>query len=157
VEFDTERVVSGVALVNDRADRIPDDLVVQVATAGGGLRQVAALEPQGVAASWENGAIRITPSRTLMVRFDPVMIRRIRLCDRGRRPGGWSVGELFLPGAPPAGGAPDTTQALVTDGRRLEAAGQPGSALARYHEAMGAGPDDPAGYAALARLITLLR
>jgi 4-amino-4-deoxy-L-arabinose transferase-like glycosyltransferase len=156
VDLEAERLLSGVTLVNDRAERVPDDLVVMVESAGTGLRPVAALAPQGVAASWENGAIRITLSRTLTVRFDPVAARRIRLVEKGP-PGRWSVAELFLLGPAPPGAPPEPAVALVQEGRLLEDAGQVGSALLRYREAMRRSPDDPAGYDALARLTTLLR
>jgi hypothetical protein len=144
-----------VALVNDRAERLPDDLVVLVERAGG-WRKVAALAPQGVAARWENGAIRITPSRTLTVRFEPVATRRIRLVEKGP-PGRWSVAELFVLGPAPPGSPPDPITELVEDGRRLEDADHVGPALQRYHEAMRRAPDDPAGYEAFVRLSTLLR
>jgi hypothetical protein len=125
VDLGAERLVSGVTLVNDRAERVPDDLVVMAETAGAGLRAVAALAPQGVAAHWENGAIRITASRTLTVRFAPVLTRRIRLVEKGP-PGRWSVAELFLLGPAPPGSPPEAAAALVQEGRRLEDAGQTG-------------------------------
>ena len=117
---------------------------------------MASLAPQGVAAHWENGAIRITASRTLTVRFAPVVTRRVRLVEKGP-PGRWSVAELFLLGPAPPESPPDAADALVQEGRRLEDAGQTGPALLRYHEAMRRSPDDPAGYDAFARLTTLLR
>jgi F5/8 type C domain-containing protein len=155
VDLGAERVVSGVTLVNDRAERVPEDFMVLVERAGV-WRQVAALAPQGVAAHWENGAIRITPSRTLTVRLDPVATRRIRLVDKGQ-PGRWSVAELFVLGPAPPGAPPDATAALVNEGQQLEDAGRAGPALQRYHEAMRRAPDDPAGYDAFARLSSLLR
>jgi 4-amino-4-deoxy-L-arabinose transferase-like glycosyltransferase len=156
VDLGAERLLSGVTLVNDRAERVPDSLVVMVESPGAGLRPVAALAPQGVAASWENGAIRITPSRTLTVRFDAVATRRVRLVETGP-PGRWSVAELFLLGPASPGAPPEPAGALVQEGRRLEDAGQVGPALQRYREAMRRSPDDPAGYDAMARLTTLLR
>jgi len=156
VDLGAERVLSGVTLVNDRAERVPDDLVVLVESAGARLRPVAALAPQGVAASWDNGAIRITLNRTLTVRFDPVTARRVRLVEKGP-PGRWSVAELFLLGPAPPGAPPEPAVALVQEGRQLEDAGQVGPALLRYREAMRRSPDDPAGYDALARLTTLFR
>jgi hypothetical protein len=129
---------------------------VTIESASGGRRQVAALAPQGVAASWENGAIRITPSRTLTVRFDPANARRVRLVEKGP-PGRWSVAELFLLGPAPAGAPSEPAAALVQEGRRLEDAGQAGPALQRYREAMRRSPDDPAGFEAVARLTTLVR
>jgi hypothetical protein len=117
---------------------------------------VAALAPQGVAARWDNGAIRITPSRTLSVRFNPVATRRLRLVDKGP-PGRWSVAELFLLAPASPGSPPDATAALVQEGRRLEDTGQAVPALLRYHEAMRQSPDDPAGYEGYARVTTLLR
>ncbi|HWC04725.1 MAG TPA: hypothetical protein VHF87_18395 [Methylomirabilota bacterium] len=157
VDLGAERELSGVTLVNDRAERVPDELVVLTEGAAGGPREAGALSPQGVTARWENGAPRIAPSRTLTVRFAPVTARRVRLVENG--PGGrWSVAELFLLG-PPSAGNPlaANASALVEEGRRLEEAGQAGAALRRYHEAMARGPDDPEGYAAFARLTTTLR
>jgi hypothetical protein len=156
VDLGAARPLSGVTLVNDRPERVPDDLVVLVESPGAPPRQIAALAPQGVAARWDNGAIRITPSRTLTVRFDPVMARRIRLVEKGP-PGRWSVAELFLLGPAPPGAPPEPAAALVEEGRGLEDAGQPGPALQRYREAMRRSPDDPAGYDAAARLTTLVR
>jgi hypothetical protein len=156
VDLGAERLVSGVTLVNDRAERVPDDLVVMAETAGAGLSTVTSLAPQGVAAHWENGAIRITASRTLTVRFAPVVTRRVRLVEKGP-PGRWSVAEMFLLSPAPPGSPPDAATALVQEGRRLEDGGQTGPALLRYHEAMRLSPDDPAGYEAAARLTTRLR
>jgi F5/8 type C domain len=156
VDLGADRLVSGVTLVNDRAERLPDDFVVLVARDDGRWQQVAALAPQGVTARWENGAIRITPSRTLTVRFAPVTTRRIRFVEK-TSPSLWSVAEIFVLGPPPPGSAPDPIVALVEDGQRLEDAGQVGAALRRYYEAMRRGPDDPAGADAFARLSTLLR
>jgi 4-amino-4-deoxy-L-arabinose transferase-like glycosyltransferase len=156
VDLGAERLVNGVTLVNDRVERVPEDLAVMTESAGAKLRQVAALAPQGLAARWENGAIRITPSRTLTVRFEPVATRLVRLVDKGP-PGRWSVAELFLLGPAPPGAPPDATAELIQEGRRLEDAGQTGPALLRYHEAMRRRPDDPAGYDAFARLTSLLR
>ena len=115
VDLDAERPVSGVTLVNDRAERVPDHLVVMAERAGSGLDVVASLAPQGVAAHWENGAIRITASRTLTVRFAPVTTRRLRLVEKGP-PGRWSVAELFLLGPAPPGAPPDAADALVQRG-----------------------------------------
>ena len=156
VDLGAERLVSGVTLVNDRAERVPDELVVTAEPAGARPRIVAALAPQGVAARWENGAIRIAPSRTLTVRFEPVATRRIRLAEKGA-PGRWSVAELFLLGPATPGAPPDATGIIVEEGRRLEDAGQTGPALLRYQEAMRRSPDDPQGYDAFARLTTALR
>jgi len=154
VDLGAERRLSGVTLVNDRAERVPDHLVVM--TDGTGPQRIATLTPRGVAPRWENGAPRITPSRTLTVRFEPVSARRIRLVEED--PGGrWSVAELFLLGPPPPGTAPAATATLVGEGRRLEDAGQSGPALLGYHEAMRRAPDDPAGYEAFARLTAALR
>jgi 4-amino-4-deoxy-L-arabinose transferase-like glycosyltransferase len=155
VDLGAERVVSGVTLVNDRAERVPEELVVLADLTGSGWKPLVSLAPQGIAARWENGAIRITPSRTLTVRFTPVTTRRLRLVEKGP-PGRWSVAELFVLGPAPTG-ARDATAALVDEGRRLENAGQPGPALLRYHEAMHREHDDPAGYEAFARLTALLR
>jgi hypothetical protein len=155
VDLGAERVVSGVTLVNDRAERIPEDFLVLV-DRDGAWRQMAALAPQGVAARWENGAIRIAPSRTLTVRFAPVATRRIRLVEKGP-PGRWSVAEIFVLGPAPPGSPPDAITALVDEGRRLEDAGHAGAALQRYHDAMRRAPDDPAGYEAFAGLGTILR
>jgi hypothetical protein len=157
VDLGAERPLSGVTLVNDRAERVPDQLVVMTDGAGAAPRRVATLAPQGTPPRWENGAPRITPGRTLTVRFEPVRARRVQLIENGSAAGRWSVAELFLlspavPEAPPA-----TTPALIEAGRRLEDAGQPGPALVRYHEAMRRAPDDPAGYEAFARLITAFR
>jgi hypothetical protein len=156
VDLGAERPVSGVTLINDRAERLPDDLVVLAESAGAPLQPVGVLAPQGVAARWENGAIRITPSRTLTVRFGPVAARRIRLTDNGP-PGRWSVAELFLLGPASPGAPPDPTAAIAEDARRLEDAGQLEPALRRYREAMRGSPDDPAGYEGIARLVTRLR
>ena len=148
--------MSGLTLVNDRAERLPDELLVTAEIAGAGPRTVASLAPQGVAARWDNGAIRITPSRTLTVRFAPVTTRRIRLVENGQ-PGRWSVAELFFLSPAPTGAAPDVIAAAVEEGRRLEEAGQIGPALLRYHGVMRQSPDDPRGYDAFARLTTRLR
>jgi len=155
VDLGVDRLLSGVTLINDRAERLPTHLLV-LADHGGGSQRVAKLAPMGVATRWENGAPRVAPDRTLTVRFAPVTTRRVRLVEAGRA-GRWSIAELFLlsPAAPKA--APDAAAALVREGRRLEAAGQAGAALQRYHEAMRLGPDDPEGYAAFARLSTALR
>jgi 4-amino-4-deoxy-L-arabinose transferase-like glycosyltransferase len=153
VDLGAERLVSGLTLVSDRADRAPDELVVTVELAAAS-RTVSVLAPQGVAARWDNGAIRIAPSRTLTVRFAPVATRRIRLADRGPR-GSWNVAELFV--LSPAAAAADPTAADVDEGRRLEDAGQLGPALLRYHAAMRGSPDDPRGYEEFARLAGRLR
>jgi hypothetical protein len=155
VELHEARTLSGVTLVTERPERVPEDLAVLAETPTRGLRQVAGVAPQGVAASWERDAIRITPSRTLTVRFDPVVTRRLRLIDKGT-PGRWSVAELFLlTPAPP--GEPEVAATLVREGRQLEDAGDLGPAVRRYREAMRRSPDDPVGYEALARVTTLLR
>ena len=156
VDLGVERRLSGVALVNDRAERVPDRLVVMAEGARGAWDRVAVLAPQGVAPRWDAGAPRIAPGRTLTVRFPPVDARRVRLVEEG--PGGrWSVAELFLLG-PPAPGAPPAAAAnLIAEGRRLESLRQPGPALLRYREAMRRAPDDPAGYEAFVRLSTELR
>jgi hypothetical protein len=155
VDLGAERRLSGVTLVNDRAERVPDRLVVTAEGARGGAREVALLAPHGVAPRWDGGAPRITPSRTLTVRFAPVDARRLQLVEDG--PGGrWSVAELFLLG--PATGAPAPAAAgLLEEGRRLEDAGEAGPALLRYREAMRHAPDDPAGYEAFVRLSSELR
>jgi hypothetical protein len=155
VDLGGPKAVSGVTLVNDRAERIPDDFVVQVER-DGAWQQVVGLAPQGVAARWENGAIRITPSRTLTVRFHPVVTRRIRLAEKAP-PGRWSVAELFVLTPAPPGASPDPIVALLDEGRQLEDAGHVGAALQRYHEVMRRAPDDPGGYDAFARLSTVLR
>ena len=156
VDLGAERLVSGLTLVNDRAERLPDELLVTAEIAGAAPRTLASLAPQGVAARWDNGAIRITPSRTLTVRFKPVTTRRIRLVENGQ-PGRWSVAELFFLSPAPTGAAPDVIAAAVEEGRRLEEAGQIGPALLRYHGVMRQSPDDPRGYDAFARLTTRLR
>ena len=154
VDLGAERTVSGVTLVNDHAERVPDELVVMTESAGSGPRRVASLAPLGIAARWENGAPRLAPSRALTVRFAPVTTRRVRLVEAGpgRR---WSVAELFLLGPAPPGSSPHV-DALIQEGRELEAAGLREVALLRYHEAMRQRPDDPAGYDAFVRLTTLL-
>jgi hypothetical protein len=156
VDLGTEHLASGVTLVNDRADRIPEHLVAFVDDGKGGLRPIATLATQGVAPRWENSAPRIAPSRTLSLRFAPVSTRRVRLVEAGAS-GRWSVAELFLlgPASPPPPRGVATT--LVEEGRRLEAAGQSGPALVRFHEAMRRAPDDPTGYEAFAQLTTALR
>ena len=153
VGLGVERWLSGVTLVTDRAERIPDDLVVM--TDATGPQPIATLIPQGLAPRWVNGAPRITPSRTLTIRFEPVSARSIRLVEQGTDRG-WSVAELFLlsPETLPASPGADP---LVQEGRWLENAGQPGPALVRYYKAMRHAPDDPAGYEAFARLSTALR
>ena len=156
VDLGAERQLSGVTLVNDHAERLPDELVVIVESAGAGPRPVAGLRPQNVAPRWENGAPRIGPSRTLTMRFEPVGARRVRLVETGPRRGDWSVAELFLLG-PPSGAPPGATATLVPEGRRFEETGQMGPALLRYREAMRLAPDDPAGYEAFARTSTALR
>jgi 4-amino-4-deoxy-L-arabinose transferase-like glycosyltransferase len=156
VDLGAERRLSGVTLVNDRAERVPEHLVVMADGPPGGWRRVARLIPQGMAARWENGAPRLAPSRTLTVRFDPVDARRVRLVEAGLG-GRWSVAELFLL-APAAPETPsDATATPLTQGRQLEETGQTGPALVRYFEAMRRTPDDPAGYEAFARLTTALR
>jgi hypothetical protein len=155
VDLGVEQLVSGVTLVNDHAERVPDDFVIAV-RAESGWQPVAGLQPQGVTARWENGAIRIAPSRTLTVRFAPVATRRIRLVENGP-PGRWSVAELFVLGPAAPGSPPGPIGALVEQGRRLEDVGQLGAALQRYREAIRQGPDDPAGFDAFTRLATILR
>ena len=155
VNLGAERQVSGLTLLNDRADRIPDHLVVT--TDRSGPQPIAELIAQGVTPRWENGAPRITPSRTLTLRFGPVTAHRLRLVEQG--PGGrWSVAELFLLGPAPPGALADRTAAtLVSEGQQLENTGHSGAALLRFREAMRRAPDDPAGYEAFARLTTMLR
>jgi 4-amino-4-deoxy-L-arabinose transferase-like glycosyltransferase len=156
LDLGAERLLSGVTLVHDRPELVPDNLAVMVERADAGLQPVAALAPQGVTTSWENGAIRIRPSGTLTVRFDPVAARRVRLVEHGP-PGGWSVAEIFLLEPAPPGAALQPAGALAQEGRRLEDAGELGPALLRYREAIRRSPDDPAGYDALARLTALVR
>ena len=156
VDLGAERLVSGLTLVNDRAERLPHELLVTAEIAGAAPRTLASLAPQGVAARWDNGAIRITPSRTLTVRFKPVTTRRVRLVENGQS-GRWSVAELFFLSPATTGAAPDVIAAAVEEGRRLEEAGQIGPALLRYHGVMRQSPDDPRGYDAFARLTTRLR
>ena len=115
VDLGAEHLVSGVALVNDRAERLPDDLVVLVERAGG-WRKVAALAPQGVAARWENGAIRITPSRTLTVRFEPVATDAFDSWRRDRRAVGvWPSSSFWAPRPrdPPRTRLPSWSRAAV--------------------------------------------
>jgi hypothetical protein len=73
--------------------------------------------------------------------------RRLRLTDLGPA-GTCGVAELFLLG--PADAA--AVAPAVTEGRRLEAAGDPAAALLRYRDAMRSAPDDPEGYAEYTRL-----
>jgi hypothetical protein len=156
VDLGAERLVSGLTLVNDRAERLPNELLVTAEIAGAAPRTLASLAPQGVAARWDNGAIRITPSRALTVRFTPVTTRRVRLVENGQA-GRWSVAELFFLSPATTGAAPDVIAAAVEEGRRFEEAGQIGPALLRYHGLMRQSPDDPRGYDAFARLTTRLR
>jgi 4-amino-4-deoxy-L-arabinose transferase-like glycosyltransferase len=157
VDLGVERLLSGVALVHDGPDRLPDQLRVLVDARGGARwRGVAALTPRGVAPRWDNGAPRMTPGPTLTLHFPPVAARRIRV--EGDGPAGrWRVSELFLLTPAPPGAAPGAAAPLVAGGRRLEDAGHAGPALGRYRDAMRAAPDDPAGYEAFARLETGLR
>jgi hypothetical protein len=156
VDLGVERRLSGLTLVNDRADRVPDRLVVTAERARGEWAPVAVLAPLGVAPRWDAGAPRIAPGRTLTVRFGPLDTRRVRLVEDG--PGGrWSVAELFLLGPPAPGAPPDAAANLLADGHRLEDLGLAGPALLRYREAIRRAPDDPAGYAAFVRLSTELR
>ena len=104
VDLGAERLLTGVTLINDRAERLPKHLIVQADQSSGRLRRVAAVEPEGVAVRWENGAPRIGPSRSLTVRFQPVTTRRLRLVEAGQG-GRWSVAELFLLG--PNGPVPE--------------------------------------------------
>ena len=157
VDLGAERQLSGVTLVNDHPERLPDELVVFVESAGAESRPVAGVRPLSVTPRWENGAPRIGPSRTLTVRFEPVSARRVRLVETGPRRGDWSVAELFLLGPSSAGAAPDATATLIPEGKRLEDAGRTGPALLRYREAMHLAPDDPAGYEAFARMSTAFR
>ena len=156
VDLGTEQVLTGVTLINDRAERLPNRLLVLADRAASPPQRVAAVAPGGVAVRWENGAPRVGPSRTLTLRFAPVTTRRVRLVEAGT-PGRWSVAELFLLGPPTPGTPPGGTSILVDEGRRLEAAGQWGPAAKRYHAALQRAPDDPAGYEAYARLSTALR
>ena len=98
VDLGAERQLSGVTLVNDHPERLPDELVVIVESAGVEPRPVAGLRPLSVPPRWENGAPRIGPSRTLTVRFEPVSARRVRLVETGS-----SKGRLERGGAVPAG------------------------------------------------------
>jgi hypothetical protein len=153
VDLGAKHWVSGVTLLNDRAERVPKHLAVM--TDATGPKPIATLIPQGLAARWENGAPRITPSRALTLRFEPVHARSIRLVEQGLG-GRWSVAELFLLGSetlPASSGA----AARVREGRWREDAGQLWPALVRYYEAMRHAPDDPAGYETFARLSTALR
>ena len=155
VDLGAMRTLGGVVLINDRAERAPEHLLVMI-DAGRGWEQVAQLLPLAVATRWENGAARIGPSRTLTVRFAPVTTRRVRLMDAG--PGGrWSVAELFLVGPSPPGASPEVAAGLVREGRQLEATGHAAAALLRYRDAMRVAPDDPSGYGAYSRLTTALR
>ena len=156
VDLGGERVLSGITLINDLADRLPTHLLVWADQVGAQARRVAEVAPMGVAMRWENAAPRVGHSRALTVRFEPVATRRLRLVEAG--PGGrWSVAELFLLGPAPGGMPPGPTATLVHEGRGLEGAGQVGPALQRYHEAMRSAPDDPTGYIAFAHLSTALR
>jgi 4-amino-4-deoxy-L-arabinose transferase-like glycosyltransferase len=149
------RTLSGVVLINDRAERAPEHLLVMI-DAGRGWQQVAQLLPLAVATRWENGAPRVTPSRTLTVRFAPVPARRVRLVDAGSG-GRWSVAELFLVGPSPPGASSEAAAVLGREGRQLETTGHAAAALLRYRDAMRVAPDDPIGYEAYARLTTALR
>jgi F5/8 type C domain len=155
VDLGAERQLNGLTLVNDHAERLPDELTVIVESPGVGPRPVGALRLGSVAPRWENGAPRIAPSRTLTLRFEPVSARRVRLVETGAARG-WSVAELFLL-RPLSQAPPVATATLVAEGRRFEDAGLMGPALIRYREAMRRAPDDPAGYEAFARLSTALR
>jgi hypothetical protein len=156
VDLGDARALSGVTLINDRAERVPDRLLVMVDDTGTGWRRVAALSPQGVATRWEHGAPRVSPSRTLTLRFAPVTTRRVRLVEGG--PGGrWSVAELFLLAPAPPAVPPGPSDVLVQEGRQLEDAGRAGPALLRYRDAMRGAPDDPTGYEAYARLSAVIR
>ena len=156
VDLGAERLLTGVTLINDRAERLPKHLIVQADQSSGRLQRVAAVAPEGVAMRWQNGAPRVGPSRSLTVRFQPVTTRRLRLVEAGQG-GRWSVAELFLLGPAPPAAAPGPTAALVEEGRRLEDAGQLEPAIQQYHAAMRGAPDDPAGYDGFARLSTELR
>ncbi|HEX2481875.1 MAG TPA: hypothetical protein VHQ69_08350 [Methylomirabilota bacterium] len=156
VDLGAERQLSGVTLVNDHAERLPDELAVIVESPGVGPRPVGALRLGSVAPRWENGAPRIAPSRTLTLRFEPVSAHRVRLVETGAAKG-WSVAELFLLGPSSSAAPPGETATLVPEGRRFEDAGLMGPALVRYREAMRLAADDPAGYEAFARLSTALR
>jgi hypothetical protein len=149
VEVDVGRpqVVSGAVLLTDQPEHVPQQLVIDAETANGAVRTVSRYDTGGFAPLWRNGALRTAPGRTLVVRFPPVEARRIRLQEQARG-GTWAVAELFLL----APGDGTVVAPALAAGRRLEADGALGAALAQYREAIRAVPDDPEGYAEFARL-----
>jgi 4-amino-4-deoxy-L-arabinose transferase-like glycosyltransferase len=144
IDLGQARAVAGLVLVTDQPVHVP--AVLEVRPDGG--QPAVRLETRGFTTHWRHGAPRAEPSRVLTVRFGPVVARRLRLTDLGPA-GAWAVAELFV--LAPAD-APPAPSAAVEAGRRLEAAGKPGPALARYREAMRRAPDDPEGYAEFTRL-----
>jgi hypothetical protein len=150
VDLGQPRPLAGIVAISETARQLPRTLAVSAIDDTGRIRRLADLDVAGYSIAWRNGGLRAAPGRTVLVRFRPVQARRLRLTDLG--PGGtWAVSELFLlaPGEDSAAAAP----AGLEEGLRLEAEGSAGPALLRYHEAMRQAPDDPAGYAAFARLV----
>jgi hypothetical protein len=142
VDLGAERLVSGVTLVNDRAERVPDDFVVMVERAGTGWRQVAALAPQGVRARWENGAIRITPSRTLPYASSPWPFGASGSSKRERPPpGAWRSCSSWAPPLPDLRRTRSPCSSRRAGGSRMgDSWGRPSSAITRR---CGVGPTTP--------------
>ena len=79
---------------------------------------------------WENGAIRITPSRTLTVRFEPVTTRRVRLVENGpgravERGGAVPAGARRQPAPRPMRSAAARPGGPAARGRGTDGAGAP--------------------------------
>jgi 4-amino-4-deoxy-L-arabinose transferase-like glycosyltransferase len=148
VDFGRTRAVSGLTLLTDQPEHVPQALVIDALDGATPARTVRRFETGGFTPLWRNDALRTRPTRALTVRFPPVEARRLRLTELAPA-GNWAVAEVF---ALAPGSAPAPAEAMVEAGRRLEAAGALGPALLRYREAMRAAPDDPEGYAEFARL-----
>jgi hypothetical protein len=156
VDLGADRTTNGVVLVTDQPDHIPERLLIQAERDRGVWYDVTTTITNGVAAEWINGAPRVRPNRTLTIRFPPVATRRLRLVEAGPAER-WSVAELFLLEPPGAGLAAPQATGLLHEGQALEMAGQPESAIVRYHEVMRMAPDAADGYEGFARLATELR
>jgi 4-amino-4-deoxy-L-arabinose transferase-like glycosyltransferase len=148
VDLGQTRAVAGLALLTDHPEHLVQGLVVDATDSAGASRTVARAQTGGFSPFWANGALRAVPTRAMTVLFPPVEARRLRLTELAPA-GNWSVSELFL--LEPAAG-PGPGGEAIDAGHRLEAAGSPGPALARYHEAMRRAPDDPEGYREFLRL-----
>jgi dolichyl-phosphate-mannose-protein mannosyltransferase len=148
LDFGRPERVAGLVLLTDQPEHLPQALVVDVADGPTPGPTISRFTTGGFAAIWENGALRTRPSRALVVRFQPVEARRLRLTELAPA-GNWAVAEVFA--LAPAAASPDRLPA-VREGQRQEAEGAPAAALLAYRLAMRAAPDDPEGYIQFVRL-----